>query len=205
MTSAASSAPMPSSTSTPPSRRRARPAPETRGSGILDRHHGAPYARVEQGLGAGPRLAPMAARLEGDVGRGAPGRRPGARQRLRLGMGPAAGHGPSPAHDPPGARPRRDQDTAHRRVGPNVAEAAPGEAERRAHMARIVAINLARHRPTRPRTPRNPWPRGNSCKPTRSAHRPPGRARAARPSPSRRWRWWGSRSRPSFRGAARCR
>ena len=64
------------------------PPPWTCGKGSSLGHDHAAHARGQHGLGAGRRLALVAARFEGDVERG-PGRPPaGDSQGLDLGVGP---------------------------------------------------------------------------------------------------------------------
>jgi len=101
--------------------------------GILDRYDDADEPGGDQGVGAGRRPAPMAARLEADIGGGAAGSRAGAGQRLGLAMRPAARLGPAAPDD--AAVP--DDDAADRRVGPDLAEAAPRQRDRRAHMGDV--------------------------------------------------------------------
>ena len=77
------------------------PRPLTRGSGSSIATTTRADAGGDQGIGAGRRLAVMAAGLERDIGRGAARRLAGPRQRLGLGMRPAAGLRPAAPDDAP--------------------------------------------------------------------------------------------------------
>ena len=103
------------------------------GIGIFERHDRARDPGPHQRVGAGAGLALMGAGLQGHVAGGALRAGAGAGQRLGLGVGPAAGLGPAAAGDPAVA----DEHAADRRVGPDAAEAAPGERQRQRHEAAV--------------------------------------------------------------------
>ena len=94
--------------------------------GILDRRHHARNAGGDDRIGAGRRLAEMRARLQRHIERGAARGLAGARQRLGLGMGPAAGLGPAAADDDAVL----DHDRADGGIGPGAALPAPAERQR---------------------------------------------------------------------------
>ncbi len=110
---------------------------------VFDRGDDPPDPGFDQRLGARRRLAPVAARFEADIGGGAAGAGAGAGQRLGLGVRPAARLGPAAADDASFV----DQNAADRRVGPSIAEAAPGEPQCRPHMAKIAAWRRPRPPP----------------------------------------------------------
>lgn len=133
LSAAASSAQTPVSTETPAARSRASPPPETRGSGSSKRHDDAGDARLGEGVGAGRRAPPMAARLEADIGGRAPRGLPGTREGLGLAMRAPARLGPAASHDASVL----DDDAADGGVRPDRAEAAPRERQRRPHVTKV--------------------------------------------------------------------
>src|SRR5258707_1444796 len=90
---------------------------------ILDRRYHPGNAGGDDGLSAGRRLADMRARLQRHIERGAAGGFAGAIERLRFGVGAAAGLGPATTHN--------DAVLAHDRadggIGPGTALPAPSE------------------------------------------------------------------------------
>ena len=106
------------------------------GIGVLERHDRARDPGPHQRVGAGAGLALVGAGFQGDVAGGAlraGAGAGGAGERFALGMGPAAGLGPAAADDSP----LPHQHAADRRVGPDAAEAAPGERQRKRHEAAV--------------------------------------------------------------------
>ena len=104
--------------------------------GILDRRHHARDAGGDDGIGAGRRLAEMRARLQRHIERGAARGLAGARQRLRLGMRPAAGLGPAAADNDAVL----DHDRADGGIGPGAALPAPAERQRQLHEALVGGL-----------------------------------------------------------------
>ena len=102
--------------------------------GIFQRRHHARDAGLDDGVGAGRRLALMRARLERHVHRGALRGFLGVPQRLDLGMRAAAGLRPAAAKDDAVLHDHR----ADRRIGPGRAQPAPAERQRQRHEARVV-------------------------------------------------------------------
>ena len=165
---------------------RAIPAPFDPRVGVLGGDHHAGDAGRDQRLGAGRRRAGVGAGLERDVGGGA------ARPLARLGSASASAWGrpPSPVRPRPTTRSRpRDDDAAHRRIGPHPPEAAPRQPEGRAHPARVPVflvhgVSLPAPPPpaeARRRSPRSRRPPGSSCRRSRSGRRR--RCRSAPASP----------------------
>ncbi len=156
--------------------------------GILEGYDDVFNTGIDQRAGAGRRLSPMAARLEADIGGGAQCRRSGAAQGFSFGVRPAAGLGPAAADNGSPV----DEDAADGRVGPDIAEPAPGERQGRVHPTRIgapiavgnrgpiAAVTRHRRRSAR-RTRQNPSPRGSCGRPRQSGCRRPGRGSPAPP------------------------
>ena len=101
--------------------------------GIFKSDHDTAQSGGDQGIGTGRRLAPMAARFEGDVCGGAMRRGAGPAHRLGFAMRPAAVPGPATADDTPVL----DNDAADRRVWPDRAEAAPRQRQRGSHHRQV--------------------------------------------------------------------
>ena len=133
---AASSAPSPISTAMPAARKPGMALPGHLRVGILDRRHHARDSGGDDRIGAGRRFADMRARLQRHIERGAAGGLAGARQRLRLGMGTAAGLGPAAADDDAVL----DHDRADGRIGPGAALPAPPERQRELHEALVGGL-----------------------------------------------------------------
>ena len=91
-------------------------------------------ARRDQPAGAGRRAAMMGAGLQRHIGRGAARGLARHVQRHAFGMGAPAGLGPAAPHD--AAIP--DDDAAHRRVRPDIAQTPRGKAQGMAHVADVV-------------------------------------------------------------------
>ena len=108
---------------------------------VLEGDDGARDAGLHQRLCARASLAVVGAGLQGDVTSGALRAIAGARERLGLSMGPAAGLGPATADDPPVLY----EHAADRRVGPHGAEATLGERQRQRHEAAVEARVRRRH------------------------------------------------------------
>ncbi len=106
------------------------------GIGILDRRHHPRNAGGDDRVCAGRRLADMRARLQRHIERGAAGGFAGAAQRLRLGVGAAAGLGPATADND--AVP--DHDRADGGIGPGAALPAPSERQRKRHEALVGGL-----------------------------------------------------------------
>ena len=108
--------------------------------GILDRRHHARDAGGDDGVGARRRLADMRARLQRHIERGAARGLAGARQRLRLGVGPAAGLRPAAADNDAVL----DHDRADGGIGPGAALPAPAERQRELHEALVGGLRFLR-------------------------------------------------------------
>ncbi len=110
--------------------------------GVLDRQHDARHPRGGKRIGAGRRLAPMAARLEAHIGGCAAGTLAGPSQSLGLAVRPAAGLRPAAAYD----LARCDDDAADGRIGPHRAEPALRQTQRRPHVREIALPRVNRSR-----------------------------------------------------------
>ena len=168
--------------------------PGDEGVGIRHRRNHALHAGQNGVLDAGDASpqGTMRAGFERDIERTAHCRGAGAGagegERLAMraspGLGQAAGH-----HDRPIGRVLGD-DGADRGVGPGSAEIARAEVKRLCHEGAVDRIPVSHQRGAAGRkrppplrwyragraVPRNPWPRGSSCRPRRSGHRPRRRA-----------------------------
>ena len=165
---------------------------------VLDGADHAAHACLDDGLGAGRRLPMMGTGLKRHIESGVSRPLPRLREGDDFGMGPPAGLGPSAPDDL--CTVLADQDGADGGVRPGASQAPLGQAKGNPHECSVVGarplskrigrrLSPRRHRrprarppprrPTaRPTGPRNPAPRGNSCKRTRNGHR------RRRPAPS---------------------
>ena len=166
--------------------KRREPRPGDARIGILDGRDHPGDSGGDQRVGAGRRPADMGAGFERHVGRGAARGRAGPRQRDGLGVRPSAVRRPAATDDAA----LRDDHAADGGVRPDPAQSAPGEPQRRAHVARVEIRQghaVSRRRPpsragaARRRTPRNRRLPGSSCRRWRTARRPPCRSAPASP------------------------
>ena len=169
--------------------------------GILERGDHAADARGHQRVGAGGRAAVVAAGLEGQVDGRALGRLAAGGERCRLGVRLAGARVPALAQHPAALR----DDATHARVGRGGVAAARGERQGARHQGMILGGEAHPTCPA-PRGSRRGSPRRpRSCgRRRRSGCRPPCRACAAPPSPSRRGAASRPRARPGRGASARC-
>ena len=111
-------------------------APGDRG-GIGERDHGPSYARGENGIDAGGRLAVMGARLEGHEEGAASCPIAGLGQRNHFRMGAAVGGVIALSGEP---APGIEDHCSHHRIGRSAAAATGGQLESALHPVKIVAV-----------------------------------------------------------------
>src|SRR5882724_9196235 len=108
------------------------------GVGILDCRHHAGNASGHDGISAGRRLADMRAWLQRHIERGTPRGLAGPPERLRLGVGTAAGLGPAAADDDAVL----DDDSPDGGIGPGAPLPAPPQRQRQLHEAPVGGFRL---------------------------------------------------------------
>ena len=176
MSRRASSAPRPLSKAIPARCENGMAAAGDAGVRVLDRRHHAGDAGPHQRLGAGAGLAMMRAGFERHIGGGA------ARRRRPPWRAPAFRHAACrrvASSRRPATRLVLDDHAADIGVLGGGAQRPAAEPQRIVHPAGVSCHRSRRCRPrprVRPKALRNPWLRGNSCRPRRSAHRPRRRA-----------------------------
>ena len=106
------------------------------GIGVAGRHDDAGDTGGHQRVSAGRRLARMGTGFQRHIGGRPRGLGPGLRQRLRLCMGSATDGGPPAPDDPP----LFDDDAAHGRIGPDLAQTAPPQSQRVAHEVPVCLV-----------------------------------------------------------------